>query len=181
MKLSRILLLGVLSTGLLTSCSFNKEKKDEAVASQDVGIEQCLMNTGYSKIKMTKVTSGHLVVEGELNGTMGRFILDTGSGVTLIENKKTDKFGLTTENTNKKGAGAGGTNLQMQKSTGNKFVFGDLALDDFEILIMNIDHVNQAFKSLGLEEVDGIIGADLLTSRNGIIDYSNMFLYLVDE
>ena len=43
---------------------------------------------------------------------------------------------------------------------------------------MNLDHVNNAFNSMGLKEVDGVIGADILSSNKGIIDYTNLTLYL---
>ena len=43
---------------------------------------------------------------------------------------------------------------------------------------MNLDHVNSAFESMGLEKVDGVIGADILTNYNAIIDYKNLTLYL---
>jgi hypothetical protein len=43
---------------------------------------------------------------------------------------------------------------------------------------MKLDHVNKAFTSMGLKEVDGVIGADILTENKAIIDYSNLILYL---
>ena len=43
---------------------------------------------------------------------------------------------------------------------------------------MNLDHVNNAFKSLGIKETDGVIGADILSDRKAIIDYTNLILYL---
>jgi hypothetical protein len=43
---------------------------------------------------------------------------------------------------------------------------------------MNLDHVNDAFESMGLEKIDGVIGADILTNHNAIIDYSNLILFL---
>ena len=43
---------------------------------------------------------------------------------------------------------------------------------------MNLDHINDAFNSMGVKEVDGVIGADILTTNKGVIDYSEMTLYL---
>lgn len=45
-------------------------------------------------------------------------------------------------------------------------------------MLMNLDHMNTAFKQHGLEEIDGVIGAELLLSGKAIIDYANMILYL---
>ena len=43
---------------------------------------------------------------------------------------------------------------------------------------MNLNHVNNAFILMGLKEVDGVIGADILTSNKAIIDYTNLTLYM---
>ncbi len=43
---------------------------------------------------------------------------------------------------------------------------------------MPLDHINNAFKQMGIEEVDGVIGADILTTGKAIIDYANLILYL---
>jgi len=43
---------------------------------------------------------------------------------------------------------------------------------------MSLDHVNQAFASIGVEEIDGVIGADILEYKNAVIDYKNLILYL---
>ena len=32
-------------------------------------------------------------------------------------------------------------------------------------MLLNLDHVNNAFERMGLEKVDGVIGADILTNN----------------
>lgn len=51
-------------------------------------------------------------------------------------------------------------------------------LQDFKIHLMSLDHINNAFRQLNLKEIDGVIGADMLTQGKAIIDYENLVLYL---
>ena len=42
---------------------------------------------------------------------------------------------------------------------------------------MDLSHVVNSFKDHEKIEVDGIIGADILTDGNAVIDYSKLLLY----
>ena len=55
---------------------------------------------------------------------------------------------------------------------------GKLEMPKFLLYVMNLNHVNNAFILMGLKEVDGVIGADILTSNKAIIDYTNLTLYM---
>ena len=66
----------------------------------------------------------------------------------------------------------------MQTSTQNVFSVGTLKLCNLKLMLLNLDHVNNAFERMGLEKVDGVIGADILTNNKAIIDYTNLILYL---
>jgi hypothetical protein len=57
-------------------------------------------------------------------------------------------------------------------------LFFERSLTNVELVLMNLDHINGAFEQLGIEKVDGIIGADILTTQKAIIDYVNLIVYL---
>lgn len=38
--------------------------------------------------------------------------------------------------------------------------------------------MNKAIENMGLEKIDGVIGADILTNNKAIVDYFNVILYL---
>lgn len=133
---------------------------------------------GYTAIPLQKYVSGHLYLEAIINDVKGRFILDSGAGSTVVDEKRKDKFKMIAEQTEEKATGAGGSGIAIQSSAHNKIIMGHYTIDHYTAMIINLDHVNNAFKQLGLEEVDGVIGADILTSSQAIIDYANMVLYL---
>ncbi|OEK03748.1 hypothetical protein BFP97_04680 [Roseivirga sp. 4D4] len=143
-----------------------------------MALEHFLKGKGYRKLQMTRIASGHLHLECTLNGVNGKFILDTGASGTVIEVQNRDKFKMAVKNVDQEAAGAGGASIQMFVSEENTFEMGALTINKMPLVLMSLDHVNSAFERLGLGRVDGVIGADILTSKEAIIDYTNLALYL---
>jgi beta-lactamase superfamily II metal-dependent hydrolase len=137
-----------------------------------------LLKDGYVKIKMQKFITGHLYATGNLNGISGTFLIDTGAGATIIEEKRKEKFKMKTEDSGQKATGAGSSGLSVGISNNNKFVLDKFIFGSDTLRLMNLDHVNKALKSIGIGEIDGVIGADILTSGMAIIDYTNLVIYL---
>ncbi len=161
----------------LSSCN-NKQVKQED-ESVTLTLNKFLTEQeGYVKIQMTQLSSGHLSLSTNVNKVKGRFILDTGSSSTIIDIKHRKKFRLVTRNTQKIAKTAGGSQLKMKVSDDNIFDFEQLTLRNVKVSLVRLNHINYSFKRMGILEVDGIIGADLLNNREAIIDYSNLILYL---
>lgn len=162
---------------IIFSCSTNNNNasthKDESV-----DLEKFLtIHKEYISIPIKKLPTGHLLIIATVNDIEGKFILDTGAGATVIETKRKDKFQLKTEDSAGKGVGAGGQ-VNLIKTSLIEFKIGKLETQKLSLYTMNLDHLNDAFNSMGVKEVDGVIGADILTSNKGVIDYSEMTLYL---
>ncbi|WP_162054226.1 retropepsin-like aspartic protease [Pontibacter pamirensis] len=157
------------------------ERSDTAVTNviADMSLDELLTkHQEYERIQLKKMSSGHLQMQVYLNGVRGNFILDTGAGATILEEKRKSAFHLKSRKSNKQVTGTGGGTMGMQLSTGNKMQIGQLEINNSSIYLINLDHVNKAFLDMKLEEVDGIIGADILSAKRGVIDYTNLVLYL---
>ena len=137
-----------------------------------------LEKKGYVAIPIKKLPTGHLCLIAEVNDTTARLILDTGAGATVFEEKESEKFQLKSSDSDKQATGAGAGNITMKTTSVRKFKMANYSLDNFEVYLLNLDHVNIAFQQVGIEKVDGVIGADILTSGKAIIDYGNLILYL---
>jgi hypothetical protein len=55
---------------------------------------------------------------------------------------------------------------------------GSWKTKDFDLIIFDMSHVNEALTAYKAKTVDGIIGADVLLKGKAIIDYYNNCLYL---
>lgn len=170
-----MLLIALVTVSFFNSCTSNQEEK---IKKQSSSLESYLVKKDFIKLSLKKMPSGHLHLFGKLNGVKGNFILDTGAGTTVIEEKNKDKFHMKSKNSEERATGAGGTGIRLQTSEKNNFKIGELTLNNIDLMLMNLDHVNNAFDSMGIEKVDGIIGSDILTRNKAIIDYSNLVVYL---
>lgn len=162
---------------IFTGLSINAQEKSKK-QNTIYNLSEYLTNQGYVKLEMKKLASGHLHLSGLLNGVQGNFILDTGATGTVVDIKMKDKFNMQTKLSDREAAGAGGSNMQMEASSKNNLTIGKLDLKSINLMLMSLDHVNKAFERFGLKKVDGVIGADILTSNKAIIDYVDLSLYL---
>jgi len=140
---------------------------------------QFLEQKGYAAIPLSKLFTGHLYLNAEVNGIPARLILDTGAGGTVFDENSVEKFHFELVDSEITAAGAGGVGMSLKTSIIDEFKINDFVVSDFQIYLMNLDHVNEAFGLLGIEPRDGVIGADILAQGRAIIDYGNMILYLL--
>ena len=87
-------------------------------------------------------------------------------------------FLLDAKNSKTKASGAGATGMLTQTSNGNQLQMGSWKTTDFDLVIFDLSHVNEALIAYKTKPVHGIIGADVLLKGKAIIDYANYFLYL---
>jgi predicted aspartyl protease len=159
---------------LLFSCT--SENKDSIESATSLNTFLTKQNT-YVKIPMQQLKSGHLSVVTKVNNVMGRFILDTGSSSTIIDRRHKKKFRLITQNTQKIAKTAGGSQLKMQISYDNIMELGELKLRNVRISLVNLNHINYSFQQMGMLQLDGILGSDILENRKAVIDYENLLIY----
>ena len=133
----------------------------------------------YKKIKFKVSKTQHLLIKAKINGVKGNFILDTGASNSCVGFESIEMFQLTANDSKTKAAGAGATGMFTQTSASNKLQLGDWKCRDFDIVIFDLSHVNEALTAYKAKPVHGIIGADILMKAKGIIDYYNHCLYLM--
>ena len=141
-------------------------------------LRQFLIQKGYNRIKIFFTETDHFAVSAIINGVEGRFILDTGASSTCVDFSKLNFFNLFAKDSDVKAAGAGALNMLTQVSESNKLKLGKWSKDNVNIVIFDLSHVNQALLDHNTEEVDGIIGADILKKGKAVIDYKQKALYL---
>jgi len=141
-------------------------------------LREFLLKKKYKRIKLKYTETDHFSVNARINGVEGRFILDTGASSTCVDFSRTKHFNLFAKNSDVKAAGAGATNMLTKVSEDNKLKIGDWERHTAQIVVFDLSHVNTALIDHDAEEVDGIIGADILKKGRAIIDYKQKALYL---
>jgi predicted aspartyl protease len=137
-----------------------------------------LKKENYKKIKFKVSKTQHLLIKAKINGVKGNFILDTGASNSCIGFESIELFLLEAKKSKTKASGAGATGMLTQTAAGNKLQLGNWKHRDFDLVIFDLSHVNEALVAYKAKPVHGIIGADVLMKGKGIIDYFNHYLYL---
>jgi predicted aspartyl protease len=140
---------------------------------------QELKPKGYKKIKFKITKTQHLMINAKINGIAGNFILDTGASNSCVGFECIALFELNAKKSKTKAAGAGATGMFTQISVDNKLQLGNWKSNDFNIVVFDMSHVNEALMQYKAKPVNGIIGADILMQGKAIIDYFNHCLYLM--
>ncbi|MCO5724917.1 retropepsin-like aspartic protease [Robiginitalea marina] len=141
-------------------------------------LKKFLKESGFVSVKMKRTPTGHLEISATLNGVKGRFILDTGASNTCVSLDRAEKFGLVSEASEVKAAGAGAVDMEARVSGHNSLQLGRWKKSRLQVVLFDMSHVNHALTSQESGEVDGIIGADILKKGKAVIDYRKYRLYL---
>ena len=139
---------------------------------------QFLRSRGYTRVRLLTLPTNHYVVIATLNGTAGRFILDTGASSTCVSTELATHFHLNPKPSEEKASSASANELDTDVAYHNELVIGSWSSKRRSVVLFDMQAVNHALQKHDIETVDGIIGADILQSVNAIIDYKNDWLYL---
>lgn len=142
-------------------------------------LKNILKKENYKKIKFKITKTQHILIKAKINGVAGNFILDTGASNSCVGFESVDLFALEAQKSKTKAAGAGATGMFTQIATKNQLQLGSWKDSNFELVIFDLSHVNEALMQHKAKPVHGIIGADVLMKGKAIVDYYNHCLYLM--
>lgn len=109
-------------------------------------------------------------------------LVDTGASRTVFDKEKicnllNIKDKDLTENSGPSG-GIGTTNLQSSVTEISELTLGTWILRSYPTALIDLQQVNILFRTIGLPEVDGILGGDLLEKACAVIDYGKKIMKL---
>src|SRR3970282_424609 len=142
-------------------------------------LNDILKKEKYKKIKFKITKTQHLLIKAKINGVTGNFILDTGASNSCVGFESVTLFQLEAEDSKTKASGAGATGMQTQTASNNTLQLGLWKDIEFNLVIFDLSHVNDALIQHKSKPVHGIIGADVLMKGKAIVDYYTHYLYLL--
>lgn len=115
----------------------------------------------------------HLIAEGMINNKPARFVVDTGASRTVFDKDRILNYIDNPEFNEKEGisAGIGGTDISSFIFNIEELSFGDLKINGYQAVAMDLSNVNNSYAMLKLPPVDGVIGGDLMKKHQAIINY----------
>mgnify|MGYP003409722969 FL=1 len=115
----------------------------------------------------------HLIAEGMINNKPARFVVDTGASRTVFDKDRILNFIDNPEFNEKEGisAGIGGTDLSSFIFNIEELSFGNLKINDYQAVAMDLSNVNNSYAMLKIPPVDGVLGGDLMKKYQAVINY----------
>lgn len=137
-----------------------------------------LTAAGYTAVPFAKGPTGHLELSARVNGYAARMFLDTGAGRTVFDAARAGRFGLSRLSESRCASGFGGGGMAAGQTRVGQLELGSIVERDLPALLLDLSHVNNALTNGGSEPIDGIVGADILEAREGLIDYRGSQVFL---
>lgn len=115
----------------------------------------------------------HLIAEGMINNKPARFVVDTGASRTVFDKDRILNYIDNPEFNKKEGisAGIGGTDISSFIFNIEELSFGDLKINGYQAVAMDLSNVNNSYAMLKLPPVDGVLGGDLMKKYQAVINY----------
>lgn len=115
----------------------------------------------------------HLIVEGMINNKPARFVVDTGASRTVFDKDRILNYIDNPEFNEKEGisAGIGGTDITSFIFNIEELSFGDLKINGYQAVAMDLSNINNSYAMLKLPPVDGVLGGDLMKKYQAVINY----------
>jgi high-affinity Fe2+/Pb2+ permease len=122
----------------------------------------------------------HLLVEVVVFDKTFKAVLDTGASKTVLDKTTIEKHIGSDElkTSDRVSTGLGTTNMESFTWLLHDFQIGDFHLKNLEVAVLDLSSINFAYENLSVDPVIGVIGGDILTQYNGIIDYGKKTLTL---
>lgn len=114
----------------------------------------------------------HIVVNAQLGEIPLRLVVDTGASHSCLC-KKTLKSICKKPHFIKADAvmGIGKSKLNNQLVQVPRLELGELVLEDYSFLLLQLSHINKMLQMIDLQPIHGLLGGDILFKYNAIIDY----------
>ncbi len=124
--------------------------------------------------------SYHLFVRGTINGKKYDILIDTGASQTVFDSALIPELNETeSEKPNEvRSAGINAGELKSTVGKINRFKLGKIDSKNWRVVLIDLSHVNEMYKSFSTKRVAGLIGSDFLLEYKAIIDYKKRELTL---
>ena len=130
------------------------------------------------EIEFSLSKTNHIFIDIQVNKIQGQFIVDTGASNSCVDLSSKDKFNIICKKSNEQASSANSDIKNIFYSNNNTLKFNKLIIDDFKILLFDMNYINDSLNSKKIKEINGIIGGDILKKFNAKIDYGNKELRL---
>ena len=123
-------------------------------------------------------STNHIIIECEVNYVLGVFLVDTGASNSCINYLSASKFNIEFKKSNEIASSANSKISETYHSKNNTLKIGDCEITNFDIVLFDMTFINNSLKENEINELEGIIGGDILNQLNACINYKKKEIIL---
>ncbi|MBX7183121.1 MAG: retroviral-like aspartic protease family protein [Bacteroidia bacterium] len=115
----------------------------------------------------------HYFLKAKVNEKSARFLLDTGASHTVMDLTRIKSFidHSDFEENPTLSTGLGTNTMQSQIAHIESFQLGKAVLKDFEMILMDLSHVNESYRLVDKKPLDGVLGSNVLRKLEAKINF----------
>lgn len=122
----------------------------------------------------------HIICRGKVNDKAVRLVIDTGAShscfdVNFITSVIQD---CELEENDGLNAAIGGSDFKSQLAVLSQFKLCRFKKENYQVVLIDLSNINEAYKSLKRPEIQGILGSDFLREYGAVIDYTSCKMIL---
>lgn len=132
-------------------------------------------------IKILKLEDGfHLLISLRINGKSARVLIDTGASRTVFDKTQIKKFLKEEkfETHDKLSTGLGTNKMKSHLVAIEKISIGKIEIRNYKSVVIDLSHVNVAYRQMKQKPIDGVLGSDILKKYKAVIDYGKKSLVI---
>jgi hypothetical protein len=125
----------------------------------------------------------HFLIRSHLNDdTEGIWVLDTGASKSVLNSQLTDWYiPVEASDTEVKSAGIGEENVLTSVGEVVRLKFGDLEIKNWNVAIINLEHINKLYSKFTDHKIAGLLGSDFLVKYQAVINLKKQHLKLISR
>jgi predicted aspartyl protease len=122
----------------------------------------------------------HLLIDAAINGNAIKLLIDSGASKTVFDKKRIKKLFVKKrfKRHDSLSIGLGTSRMRSHIILIENFSIGELTINNFASVLLNLDNVNKSYQMLGLPAIDGVLGGDILQKHKAAINYGEKILVL---
>jgi hypothetical protein len=165
---------------LLAGCQQPPAQKAEYRPEEAGTVDHAMCLLGFTAVPLRELATGHHLVDAQLNGRTGTFVLDTGANVSVVHAPLAASYGLPDKGAAGGAFGVGGA-LNARQVKLESLRLGGIQIRQDRIMTSDLAQIARVLGPVSGGTIAGIIGQDVMKEHRAVIDVSAPILYLVSK
>ena len=133
---------------------------------------------GFRRVRMRESEGYNLYVDGSVNGTKARLMVDTGAFATLLHSQFVRRMQIPLRQTKFRSVGVNLAQSRVRLANITRFSIGSLDMQNNRVGVINLEGLIHGGLLEASPPVAGLLGSEMLQRYHAIIDFGTNSLYL---